>query len=121
LTQTPLQRHHLQPKSQIEFSSIVCAATLQTRYCTSHTTHAWKIAFAIRTPVKKSANSLGCRERQIVTTLFVINAEITTSLLPFDAVRQNPTPSGAKLGKQMRQLVSKRAIDFAGMIAQSRI
>jgi hypothetical protein len=53
---------------------------------------------------------------------FISYAEIATRIAPFHSMRQNPTPPGAKLCKQMRQFVSQCAIDFIhAVVADSRI
>ena len=56
-----------------------------------------------------------------MATLFVIDSKIATSLSPLGAMRRDAAPARAKLGEKMREFMSKRAIDFAGVIAQSRI
>jgi hypothetical protein len=53
---------------------------------------------------------------------FISNAEIATRIAPFPSMRQNPTPPGAELRKQVRQFVSQCPIDFNyAVVANSRI
>ena len=78
--------------------------------------------FAIRAAINKTGDVSFCCERQIVTTRFIGDAEIATSFAPFCAVRSDPLSPGPKLGEQVRQLVSKCAIDFGEtVIVKQRI
>jgi hypothetical protein len=53
---------------------------------------------------------------------FISDAEIATRIAPFHSMRQNPTPPGAELRKQVRQFVSQCAVDFIHVVvADSRI
>jgi len=56
-----------------------------------------------------------------VAALFVADTEINTCTAPLFSVWQNAATPGTKSSEQMRQFVSKGPIDFAGVIAQSRI
>jgi hypothetical protein len=56
-----------------------------------------------------------------MAALFVTNSKIDTRGAPFLAVRPNSFSSGAKLRKEVRELVKKCAIDLVRMIVQSRI
>jgi hypothetical protein len=47
-----------------------------------------------------------------MATGFIRDAEIAAGLAPFRAMRCDPAPADAKLRKQMREFMSKRAIDL---------
>jgi hypothetical protein len=98
------------------------AAAHQTRNRAADPVDTGKIATATRTLVKKTPRAFYDGERQIVAALFVANPKIAASLAPFRSMRQNATPSGAKLREKMRQLMAKRAIDFFfSVLSESRI
>ena len=62
------------------------------------------------------------REGEIVTTLFVANAEIMARRTPFRTVRQNAPPAGTKLREKVRQFMAQCSIDLGeSMFAESRI
>lgn len=53
---------------------------------------------------------------------FIRDPEIVAGPAPLRAMRRDPTPAGAELGEQMRQLVAQRAIDLGGVVfAQPRV
>jgi len=56
-----------------------------------------------------------------MATLFIADSKIAASLLPFDAMGQNPTPSSAKLSEQVGKFVAQCAIDFARVLYQEGI
>ena len=105
--------HALQSKARVEFSTAMRAATGQTCNRAFDPVHARKIAMAMWTAVKITPGTLTDWERQIMTAVLVANSEITASLPPFNAMRQNPAPTSAELGKEMGQLVAQSSIDFA--------
>ncbi len=47
-----------------------------------------------------------------MAAFFIANAKIAASLAPFRSMRQKATPAGPKLREKMRELMTKRAIDF---------
>jgi hypothetical protein len=47
-----------------------------------------------------------------VATRFIGNVEIAAGFAPFSAVRRNSASADSPLREQMRQFVSKRAIDL---------
>jgi hypothetical protein len=119
LTRTPLQHRAVykrQPKTRIEYSAIMRAATGQTCDCAFDPTHASKIALATWTPVKIAPSAFTGCEREIMTTLLVANPKIAASLPPFNAMRQNPAPARTKLRQDMRQLVVQSSVDFGRMM-----
>ena len=62
------------------------------------------------------------REGEIVTTLFVANAEIMARRAPFLTVRENAPPAGTKLREKVRQFMAQCSIDLGeSMFAESRI
>jgi hypothetical protein len=56
-----------------------------------------------------------------MTALLAADPKIAASLLPLNAMRQNPPSLGAKLRENMRQLVSKRATDLDWMMNEQGI
>ena len=97
------------------------AATRQARDGAANPAHAREFFATVRAAINKARGIFHRRKRQIMAARFISDSQIATSRAPFVAMRQNPAASGAKLGEQMCEFVSKRAIDFAGLIAQSRI
>lgn len=84
--------------------------------------HARKSFGAVRAFVEKTADAFGDREGEIVTTFFVGDSQIATGIAPFGSVRCDAsTIFCAQMREDVRELVQKRALDFVGMIAQSRI
>ena len=71
-----------------------------------------KIFAAIRTAINEPRGVSSRRKRQIVAALFVGDSQVHTGVLPFDAVRSNPSAASAKLGENMSQLMPHGAIDF---------
>jgi hypothetical protein len=109
-----------QPKSRIEIARVMRAAASQTGDRSPDFAGAREIAFAVRTFVEKASRAFDEWKRQVVTTVFIANSKIGTGSAPFFAVRQDSTTSGAKLREQMRQLVSKRAINVRAGLAVNR-
>jgi hypothetical protein len=99
----------------------VRATTGEARDRAANAARAGKVAPAIRTLVKKAADSFGDCKRKIMATLFVTDSKIDTRGAPFFAVRRNSSASSAKLREEMRELVKKCALDLVRMIVQSRI
>jgi len=97
------------------------AATGQTCNCAFYPAHARKAALATWALVKIAANAFAHWKRKIVTTFLIANCQVAASLPPFNAMRQNPAPTSAKLGKEMGQLVAQSSIDFGWMLKQPRI
>ena len=57
-----------------------------------------------------------------MAALFVGDSQIATSLLPLNAMRQNPAAAGTKLRENMSKFVAKCAIDLcSSVITKSRI
>ena len=121
LTQTPLQPDQSQSKPRIEFPAVVFAATGQTCNCAFDWAYPRKIALASWAPVKIAPGAFADRKREVMTTLLVAYSKIATSLLPFNAMRQNPTSAHTKLRQDMRQLVSQSPFDLVRMFIQLRI
>ena len=82
----------------------------------------WEIPFAIRAFIVKTPGAPADQEGQIVAARFIRDREIAAGLTPFLAVRQNAPTARAELGKQMGQLMPKRALElFRSVLDQSRI
>ena len=96
----------------MKFPVVVRTAAGQTRDCASDPPHPRKIEKAIRALVNETADPFMRREGEIVTTLFVANAEIVTGRAPFRTVRQNAPPTGTKLREEMRQLMTQCSVDL---------
>jgi hypothetical protein len=101
-----------QSKPRIEFATVVFSATGETRDRAADPAHPWKFLITIRTNVNKSRRETFRSEGQIVATRFIGNVEIAAGFAPFAAVRSDSSPSNSELREQMRQFVSKRAIDL---------
>jgi hypothetical protein len=112
--QTPLQsyRHTLQAKSRIKFSTIVRAATCQACNRTFNSAHTWKLTRTIRAFVEKPPGTFANWERKIMTTHFIANPKITTSIAPFECMRQNPATASTELREEMGKLVAQCPVDF---------
>jgi hypothetical protein len=80
-------RHKLQPETGVKFAAIVRAAAYQACDRAPDPAHPWKRARTIRTFVDKSSGAFADWERQIVTTDFVADPQITTSVAPLWAMR----------------------------------
>jgi hypothetical protein len=72
----------------------------------------WKKAKAAATSVNVRAGQTSRFERQLVTGALAADAEIMTGEAPFRTMDENAAPAGAKLGEQMGEFVTKRAIYF---------
>ncbi|MEY2481128.1 MAG: hypothetical protein QOI04_2055 [Verrucomicrobiota bacterium] len=99
----------------------MCATTGEARNRAPDFLDARKLARTIRTFVKETARTFTDWKWKIVRSLFIADAKIDTRRAPFITVRQNSFPASAKLGEQMRELVTKCSVYFCGMFAQSRI
>ncbi len=88
------------------------ATARQTRNRAAKPADTGKIAAAIRTFVKKTPRAFCHGEGQIVAAFFIANAKIAASLAPFRSMRQKAAPARPKLREKMRELMTKRAIDF---------
>jgi hypothetical protein len=84
----------------------------ETRDHAADAAHAREFLPTIRTPINKTRGVSFCRERQIVAARFVSNSQITAGIAPFDSMRSDSASPSAKLGEQMRELVSERTIDL---------
>jgi len=113
--------HQSQSKPGIELAVIVRAATDQTCDCTFDPAHARKIALAIWTFVKIPAGTFGDREREIMTTLFISDSQVATSLSPVGAMGQDPLSASTKLRENVRKFMEKRSIDLTWMMNKLRI
>ena len=91
---------------------VIRAATCQACNRAANPADPGKIAAAIRTLVKKTPRAFPNGKGQIMAAFFIANAKIAASLAPFRSMRQNATPAGPKLREKMRELMTKRAIDF---------
>ena len=57
-----------------------------------------------------------------MTARFTLDPQISAGAAPFGPVRCNPATTGASLRQEMRQLVTKGAIDFrCAVLAQTTI
>jgi hypothetical protein len=118
----PLSGDLLQPKSRIKHSPIMRAATGQAGDGAFDPAHSRKILAAIWATVEITRRPPADRERKIVTTLFIRDAEISAGAAPLPPMRPDFSSPGSKLSEQMRQFVAKRAFEFIGaVIAQARI
>ena len=88
------------------------ATARQTRNRAANPADTSKIAAAIRTFVEKTPRAFCRGEGQIVAAFFIANAKIAASLAPFRSMRQKAALAGPKLREKMRELMTKRAIDF---------
>jgi hypothetical protein len=110
-----------QPKTRVEFSAVVRAATSETCNSASYPPHAMKITFAIWTFVQVPPNACARRERKIMTALLIGNSQIAARSAPLVAMRQNSATTSAKLSDNMRQFMTQSTIDFGRMFQQPRI
>ena len=81
------RRHKLQSETRAKFAAVMRAATYETCDRAPDPAHAWKLARTIRTSVDKPSGAFGDWEWQVVTTDFVADPEITTSVAPLWAMR----------------------------------
>jgi hypothetical protein len=109
-----------QSKARIKVAAVVFSATGETRNRASHTSHTRKIAAATRASINKTRRISFCGEGEIVTAHFVADSEITASVTPFRAVRQDPPAAGTKLREHMCQFVTQRSIDVRAGLAANR-
>jgi hypothetical protein len=72
----------------------------------------WKKAKAAATSVNVVAGQMPPFQRQAMTGALAANAEIMAGEAPFRAMDEDAAPPGAKLGKQMGEFVTKRALNF---------
>ena len=79
--------HKLQSETGVKFAAVMRATTCETCDCASGPAHPWKLARTIRTLVDKPPGAFADWERQIVTTDFVADSEITASITPLWAMR----------------------------------
>jgi hypothetical protein len=112
-TSTATLRRELEPKARIELAAVVFSTAGETSNRASNFSHAREFPATIRTTINKAPRVHFCCERQIVTARFVGNSEIAARFAPFRTVwSDSSTPFFAKLREQMRQLVTKCAIDL---------
>jgi hypothetical protein len=52
---------------------------------------------------------------------FAGDSQVVASLVPFNAVRLNSPPAGAKLSEDVSEFVPQRAIDLLWMLKQPRV
>src|SRR4029450_3287506 len=103
-------------KSQIEIATVVFTATGKTSYRATHASDTRQLLTTIRTAIDEPRCVSSRGKRQSVTALAVAIAKVHTGLPPLAAVRQNPLPASAKLGKNMRQLMPQSSIDFVRVL-----
>ena len=114
--------YELQPKLRMKFSAVVRTAACQTRDRASDSPHALKTEKTIRALVNETPDPFMPREGEIVTTLFVANAEIMARRAPFRSVRQDAPPTGTELREEVRQFMTQCSIDLGkSMFAEPRI
>jgi hypothetical protein len=97
------------------------AATGETRNGAFYSTRTGKVALTMWTLVQVAPSAFVDRERKIMTALLVRDSKIAASPLPVGAVRQDPAPTGAKLGENMSQFMAQGAIDFGRILNEQRI
>ena len=115
-------RHLHKPKPVVVLSFAVLPAAGETSSLAAKRADTAKFLRAAETAIEMAGLHLAAREREGVATLFIVQSEVATGLLPFRAVRGNAPAPGAEVGEQMRELVAQRAIYFLGAeIAQARI
>ena len=118
----PLNSQQFQPETNIELAAGMRAATGKTCDCAFEFLYAGEIAPAIRATIDETRRITFRRKWQCMTTLFPGDSQIATSLLPFGSVGGNPPPFFfPKLREDMGEFVSQRAIDFPGMLDQTRV
>ena len=114
--------YELQPKLGVKFPAVVRAATRQTCDRASDSARARKIEETIRALVNETPDAFMPREGEIVTTLFVADAEIVARRAPFQTVRQDAPPASTKLREEVRQFMTQCSIDLGkSMFAEPRI
>jgi hypothetical protein len=89
----------------------------ETGDCAAHATDPPELLTAVRTAIDEARCISPGGKWQIVTALFVGDSQVDARLSPLSAVRQNSLPASAKLGENMCQLMSQRAIDFNRVFA----
>ena len=83
----PLHRQQFQPKTYMELTAVMRAATGETGDCAFDFAYAREIAPAIRATVDETRRITLRRKRQRMTALLVCDSQIATSLLPLGSVR----------------------------------
>ena len=94
--------YKLEPKLRVKFPVVVRTAAGQTRDRASDSPRARKIDQTIWAAINKTPDAFMPREGEIVTTLFVADAEIVARRAPFQTVRQDAPPAGTKLREKVR-------------------
>jgi hypothetical protein len=79
--------HKLQSETGVKFAAVMCAATYEACDHAPDSAHTSKLACTIRTFIDKPPGAFADWERQIVTTDFVADPEITASITPLWAMR----------------------------------
>src|SRR6516225_8478441 len=113
--------YRAQPKPRVEFAAVVCAATSETCHHPFDLAHARKISVAIWTAINEARRITLCWKRQRMTALLASDSQVAASLLPVDPVRCNPSPACAKLGQDVSEFVTQRALDLLRMRNQLRV
>jgi hypothetical protein len=85
--------------------------------------HTRKFEKTVRALVKKTARTLARRKWKIMRSFFIADTKINTCRAPFFSVWRNSfAPFLSKLRKQMRELMTKCAIDFrVAKVTKTRI
>jgi len=99
---------------------VVRPATRKAGNGSSNPADAGKFLFAIRATINVTQRKTLRSKRQIVTARFVSDVEIAAGVAPFRTVWSDSVTSHSKLREQMRQLVSKCAINVRAGLAVNR-
>jgi len=73
--------------------------------CAAHAADSGELLTTIRTAIDESRGVSSRRKGQIVTALLVGNFQVAAGLPPLVSMWRDPSPAGAKLRQDMRQLM----------------
>lgn len=79
---------------------------------TTNSAHPGEFALATAAAIKITAHEFACRQRQLVTSAFACNAEISTGATPFPPVRKNPAATSTILRQEMSKFMTQSAFDL---------
>jgi hypothetical protein len=114
--------HKSQTKARIEASAVKFAATGQTSQGVSRAADPGKFERACRATIKETSPPRANGKRELMTARFIGETEIGAGDAPFGAVRRDSPAAGARLGKEVGQLVAQSAIDLVrAMLAEARV
>ena len=111
-----------QPKSGLELSTIVRAATFQAGNGASDSPNSGEITLTIRAFVQEPSRACADWEWQSMTAQFVGDPEILTGNTPFRSVRREAALPRPELREKMRKFVAQCAVDFSrAVVVEARI